>query len=341
MELDVRHLRIFLAVARCGSFSRAAAVHGLTQPAVTAHIQRLERHFGVRLFNRTTRVVRLTDAGHRLVPLATRVVVVLGEAEEAMAGDGRPVLRLNAEAPALGRVVGRLRQLFPAVEFDVAVDLSELSVSQIRAGSRHMAQVYDFPAAPLALDGLRSTVLLREPIWVVLPRSHPLAAADSVSLTQLAGDPWVLRPAGQRLRRLVVDACRAAGFDPRVRHAATDGSAIERMIEEFGCVTLGSPINAGSPSYVQRPVREAVERTLRLVWSVDEVAARVVAAVGEVMRQQYVDVARVNNPEYAETLSTGRPSSLPAPAAGQPATGADVVPTTVPSVRSIEAPMID
>jgi DNA-binding transcriptional LysR family regulator len=320
MELEVRQLRVFLAVARSASFSRAARLLGLTQPAVTAQVKRLERHFGLALFERTTRMVRLTEAGRRLLPLAERVVVDMAEVDRAMAGGGRAAFRFGAEAPALTRIVGRLRQIFPAMDVDVVVEPSERSIAQIKAGLRHAAQVYDFEAAPLPIDGLGTVVLDREPIWAVLPRSHRLAGAAVVSLAELADDPWVLRPTGQRLRRFVVEACRGAGFEPRVRHAAADGTAIEYMIADDGCVTLGSPINLSSPFYVQRPLTDPVERIIRLVWSTGEVAPELVDALVDLMRQRYLDAALTNNPEYGRML-LGRRRSAAVPAAGASAAG--------------------
>lgn len=301
MELEIRQLRVFLAVARSGSFSRAATLLGLTQPAVTAQVQRLERHFGADLFTRTTRHVTLTEAGRNLVILADRAVLALGEVERAMAGGTRD-FRLSTEAPVFIRILGQLRQLFPALDFDMAMDLSEVSVAQIRTGQRHAAQVYDFEAAPLALDGLRWAVLLREHSWVVLPRSHRLAAAERVSLGDLADDPWVLRPPGQRLRSMVLEACRNAGFEPQVRHAATDSAAIEHMIAEDGCVTLGSPINQGSPYWVHRPLAEPVERVLKVVWQPGRVSSELIDAIILLMRERYRDAAARGNPEYAATL---------------------------------------
>ncbi|MFC4150378.1 LysR family transcriptional regulator [Micromonospora mangrovi] len=331
MELEVRQLRVFLAVARSESFSRAALFLGLTQPAVTAHVKRLERHFGLPLFARTTRMVRLTEAGRRLLPLAERVVFDLAEVDRVMAGGSPATFRFGAEAPALTRILGPLRRLLPTTDFDVVVELSERSVAQIRAGQRHAAQVYDFEVSPLPLDGLGSVVLDREPIWAVLPRSHRLAEAPAVALAELAGDPWVLRPTGQRLRRFVVEACRSAGFEPRVRHAATDGTAIEYMIADHGCVTLGSPINLGSPHYVQRPLADPVERTLRLVWSTGEVAHELVVVVADLMRGRYLDAALTNNPEYGRTLLDRRRRAA-VPAAGAPAAGRVSVPPTGASV---------
>lgn len=303
MNVENRHLAVFLAVAQTGSFSRAAERLHLTQPAVSGQIQRLERQLRTRLFERTSRPVALTEDGERLLPVAIRAVSALTEVERTMNHRQRPVVRLSVESPTFSRIVPRLRDAHPAVDYEVTVDLSEHSIAGLRSGSRHIAQVYDFDAAPLNLRGLAHTVLVREPNWVVLPRHHRLAGAPEVHLRDLATDRWLVRPPGDRLRQLVLAACQAAGFEARAHYTATDSTAVEHLIADEGCVTLGSPINQPSDWYVLRPLAQPVERTVVLAVLPGAVPAGVEAAVRDLMLSRYRQTALENNPEYHRTLT--------------------------------------
>jgi DNA-binding transcriptional LysR family regulator len=301
MSVESRQLAVFLAVVEAGGFSRAAERLGMTQPAVSGQVQRLERQLRVRLFDRTGRSVTLTDDGHRLLPMAVRAVSAVTEVEQSMGRRNRTLLRLSAEAPSLARILTGLREIHSEFKYDITIDLSESSVREVRYGNRHCAQVYDFDAAPLDLTGLACTVLLREPVWAVLPRTHRLAAAPVVSLRDLAGDPWLLRPPGTRLRQLVVMACRAAGFEPYAPYSATDSYAIEVLVAGEGCVTLGSPINSPSTLMVQRPLAEPVMRTILLVSRPGSVPQEISTTICRQMIRSYWTAAAANNPEYHAT----------------------------------------
>jgi DNA-binding transcriptional LysR family regulator len=95
-------LSVFVAVVDCGGFAGAARKLGLSPPAVTRAVNELEQHLGLRLLTRTTRVVRVTDAGMRYAEDARRILVALQEADESVGGlHGAPRGRLTVTAPAL------------------------------------------------------------------------------------------------------------------------------------------------------------------------------------------------------------------------------------------------
>lgn len=298
MDLEIRHLRYFLAVADELSFTRAAQRLNIAQPALSSQIARLERRLGTPLFERTTRRVTLTAAGRELRERARQADLIMRGIEETFTVEAPATLRVGLEMATLGahltEVLGDGSRL---VRTQVAP--GEDSMARLRAGQLDLIQYADFAAAPLTAERpLRSRVVLTEPSEVVLAADHPLHAATQVRLAQLSRERWVTRLPGTRMYSFVVDACRAAGFEPVLVHQADDSHAIVEAVLG-GAVTFGSPLNIATDGLVQRPLPDGPNRDITLAWHPgtvpDQVATRAVAATHE----WYVESARLRNPAYA------------------------------------------
>jgi LysR family transcriptional regulator, benzoate and cis,cis-muconate-responsive activator of ben and cat genes len=189
-EPELRHLRSFLAVAAELNFTRAAARLHLAQPALSAQIRQLEQHLGVRLFERNTHEVRITEAGQALREQLEPALTAVGRAMEAAqrAGDGTRGRITLAHSASSGY------DTVPTLLAVVRVELPDLRVD---------AFVLDTPAIPAAvasgtvdiavarycerMDGLRYEVLRTEPQGVLLSEAHPLATAEALRVDDLAG----------------------------------------------------------------------------------------------------------------------------------------------------------
>jgi DNA-binding transcriptional LysR family regulator len=189
VSLELRHLRYFLAVADHLSFSRAAGDLHIAQQSLSQQIAALERHLGVRLFDRDTRGTRLTPAGSAFRPAARDILARV----QAAIDDVRGVIGLaflsSTANYMLPPVVRAVRARFPGVALtthDVPID--EL-VDGLRTGRFDAA----FTRPPLVPD-LATRVLATEPVCAVLPTGHPLAGRSSLRLADLAGERWVLTP---------------------------------------------------------------------------------------------------------------------------------------------------
>ncbi|MFH9725791.1 LysR family transcriptional regulator [Streptomyces sp. NPDC017254] len=215
--MELRQLRYFVAVAEEGGFGKAAERLGIVQSAVSQQIRRLEREWGVVLFERTTRRVGLSGAGERLLPEA-RAVLATAEhaarvAADITAGDDG-ILRLAAihgPGDRIDRVLGELATGAPRLQ----VRLYRLPVAgrlaAVRAGELDAALVRAVPSAP----GLELLPLWSDPLYVALPESHPLAAERELRLEQLARLPLRLSPGGNPpFHELVTGALRAVGSRP-------------------------------------------------------------------------------------------------------------------------------
>jgi len=224
--MDLRHLRIFVAVAEELHFGRAAERLHMAQPPLSQAVRGLEDELGARLFERTSRSVRLTAAGAALLPAARALLeqaaaaarlarrVHLGEAGELAVGYMNPVMDA-----VLCRALARFRRERP----DVAVRLRELptpvQLEELRAGRLDIAFIRLLDdAAGQDLRGLELRVAVREPYVVALPEGHRLRRLRRVPLRELDGEPLILFPrAGMpRLHDAMLSALRAAGAVPRI-----------------------------------------------------------------------------------------------------------------------------
>ncbi|MBV7698955.1 LysR family transcriptional regulator [Streptomyces sp. TRM70350] len=188
-HLDPRLLRAFVTVAEELHFTRAAARLYVAQQALSRDVRRLERELGAELFVRTTRQVTLTADGERLVPYARRV---LAAQEELLAAFGqvRPLL-VDLNSPGLGtprRVLHRARELAPEYELMARYESGLTGAAAELLAGRIDASFGRFAGLDPALRRqLAHRIVRYEPMAIVLPEDHPLAALAEVPLAALAG----------------------------------------------------------------------------------------------------------------------------------------------------------
>jgi DNA-binding transcriptional LysR family regulator len=219
---ELRHLRYFVAVAEELNFSRAAERLHMAQPPLSAAIRQLEGELGVELFTRTSREVRLTDAGRAFLDGARRTLAEAERAGEdakrAAAGElGR--LRIGYSwstrfetLPALGKA---FRASHPGVEL-LAQEMWNAQMAPAFAnGSIDLA----ISLCPEISSELELTTIRREGLVALLPRGHPLAGEQAIPLASLADEEFVLFPReiAPRLHDAFVAIYRRAGFEPRLR----------------------------------------------------------------------------------------------------------------------------
>jgi len=206
--MELRQLRYFLTVAEELNFGRAAERLHIVQPGVSQQISRLERELGVRLFHRTTRQVRLTAAGERLLPEA-RAALDAADRVRRLAGD------LATGAEAVGLRIGtsqglgdRLDRILEATDAPVRLTARPLPdrLAAVRSGELDAAFVRVLSEAP----GLDVHPLWSDPLVAALPAAHPLAALPKLRPAQLADLPVRLAPAEQN--RPLHDLLTAAGI---------------------------------------------------------------------------------------------------------------------------------
>jgi DNA-binding transcriptional LysR family regulator len=225
--VELRHLTGFVAVAEELHFGRAAERLHMAQSPLSQQIRLLERDLGVRLFDRTTRSVRLTAAGRALLEPARHLLA------EASA------VRRTVQAAHLGEV-GRVTVGFAGASSYAALPLLTRAVTSELPGIELalVGQTYTGEAlgriAEGSLDlgfvalpvrrGVTARLVRRERLVLALPDSHPLADRTEVAFAELEREPFVTFPVarGSAVREAMVQACHDAGFAPRIVQEAPD-----------------------------------------------------------------------------------------------------------------------
>jgi DNA-binding transcriptional LysR family regulator len=222
--MNERQLEYVVAIVDTGSFTAAAERCHTAQSALSHQIARLERHLGVRLFDRTSRSVRLTEAGQALLPVARRILADMTEVRaELRSVDGlvRGPLRIGATQTA-ARVLNLIQLLadydkgYADVELSVTIGPGYELTGAVRSGEHDIAFAARDGAAPPA--GIRFVPLGRiEPLVAVVATDHPLAGQASVRLHQLASaGRFIDFRAHTALWNKVESLCEAAGVERRV-----------------------------------------------------------------------------------------------------------------------------
>lgn len=226
--VELRQLEYFLAVADHLSFTRAARRLHVVQSGVSATIRALERELGAELFTRGPAGVRLTPAGEELRPHARATIDAARAAKDAV----------NATRETVrGTVtVGTLTSInvidLPALLAELHVRHPEVRVQlrAARAGTTGLARQLrdgDLDIAFLVFTGtppsdLRARLVADVPLHLVVPKDHPLASGDSVTLAELAGLSFVDAPPGYGTRIVVDNAFAAAGVERTVTLEVAD-----------------------------------------------------------------------------------------------------------------------
>jgi DNA-binding transcriptional LysR family regulator len=274
--LDPRRMRVLREVAVRGSFSAAAEALSFTQSAVSQQIAALEREAGTTLVQRNARGVRLTDAGEAVVRHTEAIMARLAEAEaelEAIAGLKGGRLRMasfeSAGSTLMPLAIAAFRDRHPAVELSLSLSEPEDSVPLLRSGDIDLAIVFE-SAVIDADDGIRRVHLLEDPMYLTLPRDHPLAHRRRVRLADLAGEAWVAGQPDCECNRLIARACAAAGFSPRIAFETDDYTAMQgfvaagvgvSLIAELGLTTVREDIVVRDLGR-ETPVRQIYAATL-------------------------------------------------------------------------------
>jgi DNA-binding transcriptional LysR family regulator len=216
MLIELTHLRCFVAVAEELHFGRAAARLYMTQPPLSRQIHLLEEALGLKLFDRHSRSVRLTEAGRVYYVDALKILRLSEQANDS----ARRVARGDAGRVTLGFTAVSGYQLMPELISaakealpDITVVLKEMvSVQQAKALDTHEIDL-GLMRPPFALEGMASCHLVREPLLVAMRPSHPLAAHDTIAAAALAGEAFVMYSAdgGKYFHDRIAGLLAAAG----------------------------------------------------------------------------------------------------------------------------------
>jgi DNA-binding transcriptional LysR family regulator len=240
--MDPRRVLTFRAVAHERSFSRAARRLALSQPSVSNQVAALEREVGVTLFERRPGGLRLTPEGEILLEHADVIADRFGLAETQLSGAAerqRTRLRIGALPSALAgfvpAAIARVRARYPDTRVTIDEGTSEQLANRLASGALDLAIAYQDTTWPRSEPpGVKRHHLLHEEFLVALAPDHLRAGQREVDLADLRDDDWT----AALTDGVIVRACRAAGFEPRLVSITHDQLAIRGLVIRGLAVTL-------------------------------------------------------------------------------------------------------
>ena len=277
--LDVRRLRVLREVALRGSIAAAAESLRFTPSAVSQQLAKLEVEAGVPLLERSPRSVRLTPAGWRLVEHAELILEQLAQAEADLRElDGSPpVLRIGANTTAAASIVPDALARFGAVQPDIEVMVTEadplVSLARVRVRELELGIVFEYDHVPLPADPrIELETLLEEPMLIVLPASHAVARQRVVRLLDLADETWIRSTNRSSCNPFTERACRAAGFEPRIRFEFDDYTAMQNLVASGAGVAFAPELGLSrlNPGVAVRPIAFGPKRRVHAAYRAGE-----------------------------------------------------------------------
>jgi DNA-binding transcriptional LysR family regulator len=246
--VELRQLETFVAVAEEGSFTRASDRLHVVQSAVSAGVRKLERELGATLFDRSTHRVRLSDAGHALLPEARTTLAAAAAAREAVdqvrGGLRGSVVLGTMQAQAMHSVhvpglLSAFRERYPGVNVNVRhAGGSAAMADEVRQGRLDLA----FVALPgRSLPGLHLVPLTSEPIALVVAAGHRLAGRAGVELAQLQEETLTDLPSGWGTRMAIDRSFAAAGVHRTVAYEVNDTTSVIEFIRHGLAVGMLPP----------------------------------------------------------------------------------------------------
>jgi DNA-binding transcriptional LysR family regulator len=236
--IDTTRLKVFREVADRRSFTQAATLLNISQPAVSQHVARLEKELGFPLLERSPRHVRLTAAGEVFLRHVDSLLTGLDDARReltALAASASGQVRVatfpSAAATFAPAAIGEFRTAFPGVSVSMSEADPPVAVPRLLAGDVDLAVVYDYPLLGTPKDhrlGWESLGL--DAMAAAVPADSPLAVeGTAVDLARLADQDWIV-PGPSLCRQALLEACRRARFTPRVVSETNDYQAILGLV---------------------------------------------------------------------------------------------------------------
>ncbi|MDI2031989.1 LysR family transcriptional regulator [Saccharopolyspora sp. TS4A08] len=270
--MELRQLTYVVAVAESGSFTRAAHRCFVVQSALSEQIARLEKELGTKLFERTSRRVRITPAGEAFLGPAREALAAAERAAGnavACGGEVRGNLVIGTITPLtavdLPGVLATYRDRHPAVRITLRTRLVRDLLQQVREHACHVAFV---DARPGELPrGLAGRVLRQDELVAIVPHGHPLADAPRLSPAQLAEEDMVDMQSGSGIRPHNDAAFDAAGVTRAVAFEADSMALLEQLVARgLGVGLVSAPTAARMSGVRSVPTTGVPPRTVQVLW---------------------------------------------------------------------------
>ncbi|MEM7303355.1 MAG: LysR substrate-binding domain-containing protein [Pseudomonadota bacterium] len=250
-------LRAFHHVAIAGGFSRAAEMLGLTQPAISDQVRKLETEYDLRLFNRDRKQVELTKAGDDLLQITRRMFEVEAQAAEFLTESrelkaGRLSIYADSAHHILD-VIARFRDIYPNVFVSVAHGNTETVLEALRTYEADVGVLGELPES----REHQSLPLSREPIIAFAAKDSTAGSLSTITLRDLADLPLVMREKGSKTRAKIEQAAERNGLTLNIQIEAEGREAVREIVAASGGVGIVSRAEFGDdPRFVAIPISD-------------------------------------------------------------------------------------
>jgi LysR family hydrogen peroxide-inducible transcriptional activator len=231
--MEVHQLKYFCAVARHGTFTRAAEVEHVAQPSLSQQILKLEAELGSRLFDRLPRAAKLTVFGKAFLPKAERILRELEDAKTElleMAGNEKGEVAVGIiptiAAYLLPKLLAGFASRHPLITLKIIEDITPVLLQRLHDGTIDMA----IAALPITGGELITEELFEEKFYAVLPKTHRRASSTSISLAELNREPFLLLKEGHCFRDSLIAACHKSKVNPSVVFESGQFATILAMV---------------------------------------------------------------------------------------------------------------
>lgn len=277
-NVNLKQLRVFATVAESGSFVAAAAMLGLSQPALSQSMRLLEEEIGSPLLIRTTRRVRLSPLGLAFLPQAHHILrqfdAAIGDLQDVAARKrGRVVISClpSVAYRLMPRVIAMNERLYPGVRVTVRDGNLKGVMTAVHSGEADCG-VGSFQSHDHAHE-FGSRLLARDQMHVICPRGHPLAERATVTWADLKNRPFVAMTNETGIREIVDQALASCDLSLQIVAEVSNLATVLGLVEEGIGVSalpgLALPRD-DHPALAHRPLTEPVmARAVRLIWRQD------------------------------------------------------------------------
>lgn len=232
--MELRQLRYFVEVAEREHISEAAVHLRVAQSAVSRQIANLEDELGTPLFERVGRNVKLTPIGRTFLEhsiTALKAIDFAAKQVEEYLDPAKGTIKVgfptSLASYVLPTIISAFKKEYPDVSFHLRQGSYKYLIEAVKNRELNLALLGPLPPKD---EAIKTTVLFSESIHALLPANHILAKRTSINLSELRHDYFVMFPEGYILHKVAVDACRSAGFTPKITSEGEDLDALKGLV---------------------------------------------------------------------------------------------------------------
>lgn len=272
--MQIQFMKEFLVLAQTLNYLSAADQLYISQATLSKHIKELEKELGAPLFRRSTRKVALTELGIRLVPYAQQMTNLQGKMLKEVEDYKE---RLNNclsigcvnywDDVDLGKLTMDFQQTYPNIHIMVTTDESEELLEMLVNGFCSFTFIRELSSA--SKDGIERFQICEDPLYVFLPKDHPLSGSRSLSLSQLKDESFLMGADGSLSYQMGVQACKEAGFLPNIIYRGERVQTFRYLSRGLGVgLMFGNPMApVERGSIVKIPLEPSINAKINLAYA--------------------------------------------------------------------------